>query len=95
MMPTPDGGSEFLLLVAAVIFACGMAASLWRLLVGPSLPDRVVALDLLGFLVTGMICLTAVATNQQALLAVALVAALILFLGTSAFAIYLQRRGAP
>jgi multicomponent Na+:H+ antiporter subunit F len=95
MMPTLEAGAHLLLLIAAAVFACGMAASLWRLLVGPSLPDRVVALDLLGFLIIGMICLTAVVTDQQPLLSVALVAALILFLGTAAFAIYLQRRGEP
>ena len=83
-----------LLTVAALLFAFGIVAALVRLIRGPSLPDRVVALDLIGFLVVGLVCLVAIATETPALLAVALVAALILFLGTAAFAIYLQRREA-
>ncbi|MEO1129278.1 MAG: monovalent cation/H+ antiporter complex subunit F [Planctomycetota bacterium] len=94
-MPGIDIESSYPLFVAAALFAFGVGASLYRLMVGPSLPDRVVALDLLGFLVIGLICLVAIATDVKSLLAVALVAALILFLGTAAFAIYLQRRGAP
>lgn len=87
-------GMSPLLAIAAVLFAFGIVASLVRLIKGPSLPDRVVALDLIGFLVVGLVCLVSIATETPSLLAVALVAALILFLGTAAFAIYLQRRRA-
>ncbi|GAB4547507.1 MAG: cation:proton antiporter [Phycisphaerales bacterium] len=95
IIPGIENGSQYLLLAATALFAFGIGASLYRLIVGPSLPDRVVALDLLGFLVVGLVCLIAIATDVQSLLSVALIAALILFLGTAAFAIYLQRRGAP
>jgi multicomponent Na+:H+ antiporter subunit F len=96
MMPFTDiSGMNVLLLIAAGLFAFGIAASLYRLVIGPSLPDRVVALDLIGFLVVGLIGLIALMTDAHALLSVALVAALILFLGTAAFAIYLERRGEP
>ena len=94
-MPGDHDGSTFLLFVAMALFAFGIGATLYRLVIGPSLPDRIVALDLLGFLVVGVVCLVAIITGVQSLLAVALVAALILFLGTAAFAIYLSRRGAP
>ncbi len=63
-----------------------------RLVHGPSLPDRVVALDLIAVLTAGMICVYAIDTNQRVFLDAALVLALIVFLGTIAFARYLERR---
>jgi multicomponent Na+:H+ antiporter subunit F len=64
-----------------------------RLVRGPTLPDRVVALDLMGVLAVGMIAAYAVATDQPVLLDPAAVLALVGFLGTVAFARYLERRG--
>lgn len=64
-----------------------------RLVRGPTLPDRVVALDLMGVLAVGMIAAYAVATNQPPLLDPAAAVALVGFLGTVAFARYLERRG--
>jgi multicomponent Na+:H+ antiporter subunit F len=63
-----------------------------RLARGPSLPDRVVALDLLATLAIGMIAVYSVARNQPVLLDVAIVLALLAFLGTVAFARYLEKR---
>ena len=62
-----------------------------RLVRGPSLPDRVVALDLLATLVIGIIAVYSIATGQSAYLDVAIILALIAFLGTVAFAYYIQR----
>ncbi len=64
-----------------------------RLVRGPTLPDRVVALDLMGVLAVGMLAAYAVATDQPALMDPAAVLALVGFLGTVAFARYLERRG--
>lgn len=64
-----------------------------RLVRGPTLPDRVVALDLMGVLAVGMITTYAVATDQPVLLDPMTVLALVGFLSTVAFARYLERRG--
>jgi multicomponent Na+:H+ antiporter subunit F len=63
-----------------------------RLVRGPSLSDRVVALDLMTTLIIGIIAVYAIATNQSVFLDVASVLALISFLGTVAFAYYVERR---
>lgn len=63
-----------------------------RLARGPSLADRVVALDLISTISVGMIAAYSVATNETAILDVAIILALISFLGTVAFAYYLERR---
>jgi multicomponent Na+:H+ antiporter subunit F len=63
-----------------------------RLARGPSLPDRVVALDLLATLAIGIVAAYAITTDQPVLLDVASVLALLAFLGTVAFARYLEKR---
>jgi multicomponent Na+:H+ antiporter subunit F len=62
-----------------------------RLMRGPSLPDRVVALDLTAILAMGITAAYAVATGQVVYLDVAVVLALMAFLGTVAFARYLEK----
>jgi multicomponent Na+:H+ antiporter subunit F len=64
-----------------------------RLLLGPSLPDRVVALDLLAAIGVAIAALAALVHEQPAFLDVALGVALISFVGTVAFARFLEARG--
>ena len=60
---------------------------------GPTLPDRVIAIDLIGVLLICLLVLMAGATAQQAFLDVAMVVALISFVGTVAYARYIERWG--
>lgn len=62
-----------------------------RLLKGPTLPDRIVATDLLGMLVVGLIVVLAGWSGVHATLDAAIVIALIGFLGTVAYATYVER----
>ncbi|NTU82560.1 MAG: cation:proton antiporter [Chloroflexales bacterium] len=80
---------ESLVLLAAVV---AFAASFVRLARGPSLPDRVVALDLIAVVSAAFMCIYAIETGQAVFLDAAIVLALIVFLGTVAFAQYLERR---
>lgn len=63
-----------------------------RLVRGPTLPDRVVALDMLTAVGIGITAVYAVWTEQTVFLDVATVLALISFLGTIAFARYIDLR---
>jgi multicomponent Na+:H+ antiporter subunit F len=65
-----------------------------RVVRGPSLPDRVVALDLMGALAVGFMIVTAVAIESSWLMKPALVVAFVAFLGTVAFARYIEKTGA-
>lgn len=85
--------AEFATWVILPLLALATLLVLARLLRGPTLPDRVVALDLLSILGLGLCAALAVATGQALLLDVALVTALVGFLGTVAFASYVERRG--
>lgn len=78
------------LIFAMLIVALALAFS--RLVRGPTLPDRVVALDLIAVISAGFIAVYAIETGERVFLDVAIVLALITFLGTVAFAQYLERR---
>lgn len=80
----------------AAIIALGMLVLAlllvsWRLWRGPDLPDRIVALDLIAVLVIGIIAAHAVLTGYAVYLNAASVIALIVVLGTVAFARYLEK----
>ena len=74
------------LLVLGIIFA------FIRLLKGPGLPSRVIALDMMSVLGIGIIVIYAVVADQPVFVDVAGVLALVSFLGTVAFAAYVERR---
>ena len=68
-----------------------LIVSFLRLVKGPTLPDRVVAMDLIGVLVVGLIVVLAGRSGVRATLDAAIVIALVGFLGTIAYATYIER----
>lgn len=84
---------EFSLVLTAGMLAAAFLLTFVRLARGPSLPDRIVALDLIGVLAVGVIAVYSIAVEQAMLVDVAIVLAVVAFLGTVAFAYYLERRG--
>ncbi len=82
-------------LVTLNLLAVAMLIAMVRLLRGPSLADRVVALDLIAALAVGVITVYSIYTNQTMLLRAGIVVALVVFVGTVAFAMYLEKRAKP
>lgn len=74
-----------------VILAVSMILVVIRILRGPSLCNRVVALDLLSTLTLCAIGVYIITTGQAVLLHVAILASLITFLGTIGYAYYVER----
>lgn len=72
----------------------GLVFAVARLLMGPTLADRVVALELVASLTVGLIAAYSVFAGVASALDVAMVLALTGFLAAIAFARYLERRGA-
>lgn len=75
----------FVLVIAAAIAAI-------RVLVGPTLPDRVVATDLFGTICVGVLTVGAAAAGQRAFLDAAIIIALVAFVGNIAYARYIERK---
>lgn len=76
---------------ALAMLAVAALLAFVRVVRGPTLPDRVVAIDLIGILIVGMIVVGAAETGERAFLDVAIVFALISFVGTVAYARYVER----
>ncbi|WP_304518140.1 cation:proton antiporter [Cecembia rubra] len=63
-----------------------------RFLKGPSLADRVISLDMLILMAIGIVVIYSIIYDQSTFLDIAMLFALIAFLGTVAFAYYLEER---
>jgi multicomponent Na+:H+ antiporter subunit F len=79
--------------VATTLLGLSLLMALARGAVGPSLPDRVVALELTSMTSVGIILVRAVADGRTYLIDIAIILALVAFLSTVAFASYLEQRG--
>jgi multicomponent Na+:H+ antiporter subunit F len=77
--------------VTLVTLSVALLITFVRLVLGPTLPDRIVAMDLFGMLVVGIIVVLAGWSRVSATLDAAFVIALIGFLGTVAYATYVER----
>jgi multicomponent Na+:H+ antiporter subunit F len=76
--------------ITLAILGVALLIAFIRLVRGPTLPDRIVALDLFGVLVVGLIVVLAGSSGVRATLDAAVVIALIGFLGTVAYATYVE-----
>lgn len=79
--------------VALVLLILGGAAFLVRVINGPSLADRIVALDGLIVSIVAAIVLVSIRRDTDWYLDVALVVAFVGFVGTAAGARFIERRG--
>lgn len=77
--------------IAFALVAAAFAMSFWRLLVGPDLPDRILALDTLYVDVIALLVLLGIHLSNALYFEVALLIALLGFIGTVAFCKFLLR----
>jgi multicomponent Na+:H+ antiporter subunit F len=77
--------------VVLTLLGAALLIAFIRLVKGPTLPDRIVAMDLIGILVIGLIVVLAATTGIRETLDAAIVIALIGFVATVAYATYVER----
>jgi len=87
MSPALDGICQ----VSLAILALSMMMSFLRVVRGPSLPDRIIALDLLASVVVGMLSIHAIRTGDHVYLTAGIALGLISFIGTVALALFITR----
>jgi len=83
---------EFINYIIIPILSLSVLLILWRFIKGPSIVDRVIALDLIITTGIGFIAAYSILTNRPSFLDVSMILALIAFLGTVAFSYYIQKR---
>jgi multicomponent Na+:H+ antiporter subunit F len=84
---------HYAIIVSYVLLSLALVLGFIRLVRGPSLADRVVALELLASLTVGFIGVSVVYSGRAPFLDVAMVLALTAFLAAVAFARYLEKGG--
>lgn len=84
--------SNYLYYVILPLLAIAILIIFVRFFIGPRLVDRVISLDLLLTTGIGIIAVYSVYTNQPTFLDIAMIMALIAFLGTVAYSYYLEKR---
>ena len=78
--------------ITTVLIVLGLLCAFLRLIKGPSLPDRVVSVDVITILAVAVAGLFAVSSDHQYYVDVAIALSLVAFLATVAFAWYVERR---
>ncbi|MCD7059423.1 cation:proton antiporter [Pelagibacterium xiamenense] len=88
-------GPEFLHLATTIslgLLTVSLLLTMYRIVVGPSLPDRILALDMLVAVVIGYIVVIAIRTGFMLYLDIAIALGLVGFLSTVAFARFIYQR---
>ncbi len=80
-----------LLLLSLAILSLAIVGCMYRLLKGPSISDRIAALDTIGVLLLSMIAVICMLLKTYAYFDIILVIGILTFIGTTAFARYIER----
>lgn len=83
--------TDFLLLVSLSILALAILGCTYRLIKGPSMPDRIAALDAIGINLLAIIAIVSLLLDTQVFIDIILVIGILTFIGTTAFARYIER----
>ena len=78
------------IIIALIIVVASMLAMLVRVILGPSLADRVVALDAIGLQLMAVIALFSILLNIKYMLVVILMVGILAFLGTAVFSKFMD-----
>lgn len=82
---------EKILLLALAFFGIAIALSLFRVIKGPSMPDRAIALDTIGVNLISSIAIVSIVLHTKAFLEAILILGILAFIGTIAFSKYIER----
>jgi multicomponent Na+:H+ antiporter subunit F len=89
---TPAEVLQWTTLIALILLGLALLVSVVRIIIGPTLADRVLALDLLTVVAMGFVGAIAIRTGQMLYLDIAIALALLGFLATIALARYVMTR---
>ena len=82
---------EQILKMSLVFFMLANALLLYRVIKGPSMPDRAIALDTIGVNLISSIAIISIILHTKAFLEAILILGILAFIGTIAFSKYIER----
>ena len=89
---TPADALSLATLIALILLGLALLLSVVRIIIGPTLGDRVLALDLMTVIAMGFVATIAIRTGLMLYLDIAIALALLGFLATIALARYILSR---
>lgn len=82
---------QTMLVLSLFFFTIAIAVSVYRIIRGPSLPDRVLAMDLIGVNLVSVIAIFSILLNTKAFFDVILLIGILAFIGTIALSKFIER----
>ncbi|MGN7386434.1 Na(+)/H(+) antiporter subunit F1 [Sporosarcina sp. SAFN-015] len=82
---------ETMITIALFLFSITISIAVIRIILGPSMPDRVIALDMIGVNLIAMIAVVSIILKTKAFLEVILILGILSFIGTIAFSKSIER----
>ena len=82
---------HMLINISAAVIALSILITLYRIITGPSAPDRVVALDMIGINLISLAAVMSLILNTTAFLEVILLLAILAFIGTVGFSKFIEK----
>jgi multicomponent Na+:H+ antiporter subunit F len=83
--------ADSLLLIVLIILSLSMLACLYRVITGPSMSDRVIALDSIGINLISITAVVSIMHRTDAYVEVILLIGILTFIGTIAFSKFIER----
>lgn len=77
--------------ISLLAVSISMVGLVYRVIVGPTTPDRVVALDALGINLIAIVALASMVLHSKSFLEVILLIGILAFIGTVAFSKFLEK----
>jgi Multisubunit Na+/H+ antiporter, MnhF subunit len=82
---------QTLLMASTAMLTISIAIALYRVIRGPSLPDRILALDSIGYNIIGIVALLCMMLDSSSYLETILLIGILAFLSTVALCKFLER----
>jgi multicomponent Na+:H+ antiporter subunit F len=82
---------EIILYIALALFMVAIFLILYRVIVGPSMPDRAIGLDTIGVNFISAMAILSIILSTTAFLEAILILGILSFIGTIAFSKYIER----
>lgn len=82
---------DTILLISLALFMIAILLHLYRVIKGPTMPDRAIALDTIGVNLISSIAIISILLETTAYLEAILILGILAFIGTIAFSKYIER----
>ncbi|WP_368653454.1 Na(+)/H(+) antiporter subunit F1 [Ornithinibacillus sp. 4-3] len=82
---------QIMLVTSLILFGVAIAITFIRVVIGPTFPDRVVAMDTIGVNLISAIAIVSILFQTKAFLEVILILGILAFISTISFSKFLER----